>query len=305
MARSKLLACAIVAASALATGAIAGAAQSGPRIARSVDTGLCPFPLAVTASKAGQGDAVGTTALKFSFPGSTAFRLRNGSTGRTVTLRSPGSTPVDTTTGSVTFSGHVVWGWAAGSQVPFLATDGPGKLRAPSYVLSGPARATVIDPCALVAPSPQSMQPAGTKAPWALPSYALSHMAFAHLTPLVGFLVHHDHAHLDLIVNGRKVTVPAGVGLAEPVDKGPCPKPTAPTGDCATGHVFVAEVANSPLHTHTSSGIIHIEPDRPGSLHARTVLRRMGRPPRHALPRRLLHGRRKRATHVRERQAGR
>ena len=90
-------------------------------------------------------------------------------------------------------------------------------------------------------------------------------MAFARLSPIIGFLVRHDHAHLDLIVNGRKVTVPAGVGLAEPVDKGPCPKPTAPTGDCKTGHVFVAQVANSPVHTHTSSGIIHIEPDRPGA----------------------------------------
>ena len=91
MARSKLLACAIAVASGLAAAAIAGAAQAGPRIARAVDRSLCPFPLAVTASKAGQGDEVGTTALKFNFPGPTAFRLRNGSTGRTATLRSSGS----------------------------------------------------------------------------------------------------------------------------------------------------------------------------------------------------------------------
>ena len=35
-------------------------------------------------------------------------------------------------------------------------------------------------------------------------------------------------------------------------------------GDCATGHFFTAEVANSPLHTHSASGLIHIEPDRRG-----------------------------------------
>ncbi len=30
------------------------------------------------------------------------------------------------------------------------------------------------------------------------------------------------------------------------------------------GDYFTASVANSPLHTHSASGIIHIEPDRPG-----------------------------------------
>jgi hypothetical protein len=71
--------------------------------------------------------------------------------------------------------------------------------------------------------------------------------------------------HLDVVLNGQKATIPAGIGLAEPVDSGPCPPGPVPVGDCASGHVFVARVANSPLHTHTTSGIIHIESDRPGT----------------------------------------
>jgi hypothetical protein len=62
---------------------------------------------------------------------------------------------------------------AARCDFRFLATDGPGKLRA----------------------------------------------------PFVGFLLRHDHAHLDLVVNGGKLKVPAGVGLAGPVDRGPVPPP--------------------------------------------------------------------------------
>ena len=80
---------------------------------------------------------------------------------------------------------------------------------------------------------------------------------------MIGQLVRHDHVHVDLIVNGKKVTIPAGVGLAEPVDRGPC-QPVS-VGDCGAGHLFTAAVANSPLHTHGSSGLIHVEPDRPGT----------------------------------------
>jgi hypothetical protein len=45
----------------------------------------------------------------------------------------------------------------------------------------------------------------------------------------------HYHVHLDLFVNGKRVTVPAGVGIAP-------------------GDVFF-----SPLHTHDTTGVVHIE----------------------------------------------
>jgi hypothetical protein len=51
--------------------------------------------------------------------------------------------------------------------------------------------------------------------------------------PVEGTVVH-IHQHLDLYVSGRRVTVPANIGI-DP------------------GHFF------SPLHTHDTSGIIHVE----------------------------------------------
>ena len=66
------------------------------------------------------------------------------------------------------------------------------------------------------------------------------------------------------------MTVPAGIGQAEPVDRGagPCPPPpeSHTIGDCAPGHYFTADVAASQLQTHTSSGILHLQTERPGDL---------------------------------------
>jgi hypothetical protein len=53
------------------------------------------------------------------------------------------------------------------------------------------------------------------------------------LSPMEGTVVH-IHQHLDLYVDGRKVTVPAGIGI-----------------DPAVGY--------APLHTHDPSGVIHVE----------------------------------------------
>lgn len=47
----------------------------------------------------------------------------------------------------------------------------------------------------------------------------------------------HIHEHLDVFVHGRRVTVPAGIGI---------------------GHGFI-----SPLHTHDASGVVHVESPGP------------------------------------------
>jgi hypothetical protein len=249
---------------AAASTAIGLARPSASRELGSIDTRLCPFRLEVTvAAKRGQASA---SALQFTFTGPSTIKLRNASTGRTAVLDSPGSFSTSPATGTVTFRGRHVWFWATGSHVPFLSSDGTGSLKAPYFVLADAGSdARVIDPCALVAPSLPSTRPVATPAPWGLPVYALSQIGYAGLTPLRGTLDRHDHVHLDVIVDGHKVTVPAGIGLAEPVDNGPCPNSGLGTqGDCATRHIFTAQVAISPVHTHSTSGIIHIEPDRPG-----------------------------------------
>jgi hypothetical protein len=143
--------------------------------------------------------------------------------------------------------------------VPFATTSGRGSF-SPGLVLApGTTQARVVDPCALVGTRPAAARK--TPAPWPLPRHALTAIGRAGLTPLLGRVVRHDHLHLDVIVNGRAVKVPGGLGLAEPVDGGPCPDPKA-SADCAAGETIFAAVANSPLHTHASSGLIHIESDR-------------------------------------------
>ena len=146
---------------------------------------------------------------------------------------------------------------------PAVGGASPDRAQA---VLGGPAATTspwCDQPASRARTRAQTRRP--THAPWRLPAYALSRIADAGLTPLLGRLVRHDHVHLDVVVNGRKVTVPAGVGLAEPVDGGPCPAGSQLQGDCVTHHIYAAAVANSPLHTHSASGLIHVEPDRPGT----------------------------------------
>ncbi len=264
VAASVALGAALAAAAAGLTGA-GNAGTASVQVFRTVDTHLCAFPLAVTVTTTPRTDQAATTILQFAFVGPSTITLRNLRTHKTATLRSSGDYTVDTKTGTVAFSGHQVWFWSTGSHVPFLATDGPGRLVAPTDTLAGSARAETIDPCALVAPAPPATAPRRTAAPWGLPRFALSQIAYAGLTPILGALVRHDHIHLDLIVNGHRVTIPAGVGQAQPLDRGPCPPGPIPVGDCTTGHVYVAQVANSPLHTHSTSGIVHIESDRAGT----------------------------------------
>jgi hypothetical protein len=246
---------------------VALAGSPSTQVSHTVDTRLCPFPLDITVKSRDEIHQEDTTALRFRFIGPSTITLRNASTGRTAVLNASGSFAIDTTTGSFTFWGHQVWFWSAGKHVPFMSTDGKGRLEAPYFVLSGAeAHARVIDPCALVAASPPSTRSVTRSAPWRLPAFALSQINHAGLIPEFGNLLRHDHVHLDLIVNGEKVTIPAGVGFAEPVDqgRGTCPRTpeTRSSGDCASGHFFTARVANSPLHTHSTSGIIHVESDR-------------------------------------------
>jgi len=245
----------VLAASAFAAGALAHSSGT--------DTHLCPFPVTVESLRSGIPHAE-TAVLEFTLEGPIRIQLRNDSTRRTIILDSRGSYSVDRA-GSVGFHGHNVWYRGLG-EVPFLATDGAGTFVAPRFTLApGASRASVIDPCALLAPSPPDLTPRTTPAPWPAPPYTLSRIRRARLIPLLGGLVRHDHVHLDVIVDGRKVAVPAGIGLAEPVNRGPCKPPTPAVSECSAGDYYTAFVANSPLHTHSSSGIIHIEADRPGT----------------------------------------
>lgn len=75
-----------------------------------------------------------------------------------------------------------------------------------------------------------------TPPPWPAPSDAATAVAQAGL-PLLGAegAVQHIHAHLDVIVDGQPVLVPADIGIDE-----------------RAGRI-------SPLHTHDKTGVIHVE----------------------------------------------
>jgi len=244
----------------------ASALAAGGALARSTDTDshLCPFPVEVQLIRSSPPRAE-TAVLAFTLEGPVRIYLRNQATKRSIVLNSSGSYSI-ARSGSVRFHGHNIWYWGLGD-MPFLVTDGAGSFVAPSYTLApGTTRTRVIDPCVLLAPKRPDISTRTTPAPWPVLPYALSRIRSAHLTPLLGRIVRHDHVHLDVIVDGKKVTVPAGVGLAEPVDNGPCKPQTSAVSECsaAAGDFYTAFVANSPLHTHTASGMIHVEADRPG-----------------------------------------
>jgi hypothetical protein len=242
----------------LAAAAAAFAGASAAERLHAVDARLCPFPLEIAVSRQVRG--AGTKLL-----GPITVTLRNAATGRTSVLRASGRSALVTATGDLRFSGSQLWLGAA-HDVPYLATSGAGTRLAPNLVVTGAARRRVVDPCALVAPSAPSLEAATKGSPWPVPAFALSRIAAAGLSPLLGKPTRHDHFHLDVLVNGRPVTVPAGIGQAEPVDRGPGPCPPPPEsrmiGDCAPGHYFTADVAASQLQTHTSSGIVHLQSER-------------------------------------------
>ncbi|WP_208869476.1 hypothetical protein [Micromonospora cremea] len=72
--------------------------------------------------------------------------------------------------------------------------------------------------------------------PWAAPADAIAQVNAAGL-PMLGAegTTEHIHAHLDVIVNGQPVVVPAGIGIDE------------------------AAQQLSPLHTHDTTGVLHVE----------------------------------------------
>ena len=78
--------------------------------------------------------------------------------------------------------------------------------------------------------------------PWPAPTDVAARVASAGLDLGPMGMAEHYHPHLQIILNGSEVPVPAGIGV-----------------DPATG-------AMSALHTHEPDGTIHIEADRAGEV---------------------------------------
>ena len=103
-----------------------------------------------------------------------------------------------------------------------------------------------------------------TKAPWPAPKNPMALACKAGLVPeKAEFLQYHVHAHLDVLVDGKPVLVPAGIGID--VDNPAVRTDTGPNG-LVVGAGLVQECDQpciSPLHTHDLSGLLHTETKTP------------------------------------------
>jgi hypothetical protein len=108
----------------------------------------------------------------------------------------------------------------------------------------------------------------GSSAPLAQPSWPIpaDPMTLATQAGLVSeqreYLVTHIHAHLDLFVDGKPVTIPAGIGID--IKAAGVRDEKTPDG---TAHSYFVDTCQapclSPLHTHDPSGMIHEESRAP------------------------------------------
>jgi hypothetical protein len=78
------------------------------------------------------------------------------------------------------------------------------------------------------------------------------------------YITNHVHAHLDVFVDGKSITVPSGIGIK--IDDPAVRRFDEPDGSVGYGGIDLCNVpCISPLHTHAVSGIIHTESSESGS----------------------------------------
>jgi hypothetical protein len=76
------------------------------------------------------------------------------------------------------------------------------------------------------------------------------------------FLTNHAHAHLDIFVDGKPITVPAGIGIN--TDDPEVRRFDEPDGSVGYGGIeLCSSPCISPLHTHDADGILHTESANP------------------------------------------
>jgi hypothetical protein len=117
---------------------------------------------------------------------------------------------------------------------------------------------------AAVSPSPSAgtaVSPSAQAATvlWPAPPDPMERTAQAGLKPgPKEYLTNHVHAHLDVFVEGKPITVPAGIGIK--IEDPAVRRFDEPDGSVGYGGIVLcSEPCISPLHTHDVTGIIHTE----------------------------------------------
>lgn len=101
---------------------------------------------------------------------------------------------------------------------------------------------------------------AGAAVVWPAPPQPMALTRSAGLTPETHeFLALHVHSHLDVFVDGKRVVVPAGIGID--IHSPAVKKFKMPDGTTAYGGINPAcpKPCISPLHTHEVDGVLHTE----------------------------------------------
>jgi hypothetical protein len=98
---------------------------------------------------------------------------------------------------------------------------------------------------------------------WPAPTDPMKRARLAGLVPEVNeHLQYHVHSHLDVFVDGRRLEVPAGIGIdakSPDVQHG-----QLQDGSTAYGGIRrCRKVCISPLHTHAHLGVLHTETSKP------------------------------------------
>jgi hypothetical protein len=96
-------------------------------------------------------------------------------------------------------------------------------------------------------------------APWPAPDHEIERTIAAGIPVYTSeSLFYHVHAHLDVLVDGQSVTVPAGLGISESLPRQQYQGQlivSAPRQPCATPCIAA-------LHTHDETGVLHTESDK-------------------------------------------
>lgn len=244
----------------LAPGVLAGpqALASSPAVLwDSVDSGLCSFPVEVTAVGDQNVHLVhpGGDNSKVLVTGQFELTLKNLATGYTTAMSANGPASFSGTTGTLHGTEVYTYGPAG---VPLEITHGVTTFdETTGLIIKQTGDQSLVDPCRLLSSAIPPPTPRATPAPWDAPADALGGMSLAGTLPGQFAFAEHIHVHLDVFVNGQSIPVPAGIGLVEPVDLGP--------GSDFPGLDFYDSYigADAYLHTHDASGIIHVEAQTP------------------------------------------
>jgi len=236
---------------AIALAFVGGSAASPPTFFPTawdfVDTGLCGYPIH-SVGTAQTADHFNLNDLREIFTGPVSITTTNLLTGKSLHFQANFPGAIDYTAGTLTYTGQIL-GFGAG--LPFGQLGGEEVIDLNTgRILFRSGTAAGIDLCRALSPGTVFFAPSTAPPPWGLPTAPLAGVYADNRIPIIGGLAEHVHVHLDVFVNGSQVTVPAGVGIVDPVPGGP-------------ENLFSAVSIYSPLHTHDDSGVLHVEDELP------------------------------------------